>query len=201
MGKDGQRGTASKTSCHRCRHYCHAVSLLSTQQTKSPFGLTFMPVGFAKCVIKASRKNFPSHFPWNLFILSECLSKYMNTYFHVENIFLPQIGGRGDVFTTNIHTIIIINITNANGQQNIQEDVCSVSRPVGEDTPCRHHDGQTPPVPKYFEVLDVSVRMVRVQCGCHKNMPSNHGPSSPAESQHWRRAKVAMCPMWEQIED
>ena len=59
----------------------------------------------------------------------------------------------------------------------------------------------TPPVPKYFEVLDVSVRMVGVQCGCHKNMPSNHGPSSPAESQHWRRAKVAMCPMWKQIED
>ena len=59
----------------------------------------------------------------------------------------------------------------------------------------------TPPVPKYFEVLDVSVRMVRVQCGCHKNMPSNHGPSSPAESQHWKRAEVAMGPMWKQIED
>ena len=51
----------------------------------------------------------------------------MNTYFYVENIFLPQIGGRGDVLTTNIHTITIINITNANGHQNIQEDVCSVS--------------------------------------------------------------------------
>ena len=59
----------------------------------------------------------------------------------------------------------------------------------------------TPPVPKYFEVLDVSVRMVGVQCGCHKNMPSNHGPSSLAESQHWGRAKVAMCLMWKQIED